>query len=203
MPTPRRRRCARFTEGIRRCSKARSCAGSSGVCAVASKRPAESPGPLCNGAEAPSGVLARRFRSAFGALPQPPLSGTASREGTAARGEPWARSRKTRRPAGSTSGAGASRTTRTRCGCSRASTPRLRDLQTWLGEDHNHALLRAAILAAPDRFGDASTTAVVLGCIAKHQSWLRGHALRLGHRLFSAKPADFRKSVGSWWPKGS
>jgi len=85
----------------------------------------------------------------------------------------------------------------------RARSQRLRDLQTWLGEDHNHALLRAAILAAPDRFGDASTTAVVLGCIAKHQSWLRGHALRLGHRLFSAKPADFRKSVGSWWPKGS
>jgi CHAD domain-containing protein len=85
----------------------------------------------------------------------------------------------------------------------RARAHRLRDLDGWLGEDHNQALLRSAILAEPDRFGDARSTAVVLGCIAKHQAWLRRHALRLGRRLFSVKPAEFRKSAAAWWPEES
>ncbi|HEX6738120.1 MAG TPA: CHAD domain-containing protein [Vicinamibacteria bacterium] len=75
----------------------------------------------------------------------------------------------------------------------------LRRLETWLGEDHNQAILRAAILASPDRFGDARTTAVVLGCIIKRQAWLRERALKLGHRVFTAKPERFRQSARAWW----
>jgi CHAD domain-containing protein len=81
----------------------------------------------------------------------------------------------------------------------------LRRLEGWLGEDHNQALLRAAILASPDRFGDARTTAIVLGCIIKHQAWLRARALKLGHRVFTAKPERFRRSARAWWrprPRG-
>jgi CHAD domain-containing protein len=67
----------------------------------------------------------------------------------------------------------------------------LKKLEHWLGDDHNLAMLRAAILAAPHRFGDARTTDIVLGCIVKYQTWLRQRCLKLGRRVFAKKPAAF------------
>jgi hypothetical protein len=60
-------------------------------------------------------------------------------------------------------------------------------------------MLRADILSAPDRFGGARTTALVLGCIIKYQAWLRGRSLRLGRRLFALAPREFGRSVLAWW----
>jgi CHAD domain-containing protein len=87
-------------------------------------------------------------------------------------------------------------------------TPRARvrsldRLVDWLGEDHDHAMLRAALLASPERFGAAGATAAVLGSIVKRQARLRRSALGLGRRLFSAKPRSFRKKVGAWLPRES
>jgi CHAD domain-containing protein len=87
-------------------------------------------------------------------------------------------------------------------------TPRARArsldrLDEWLGEDHNQALLRATILAHPERFGAASATSAVLGSIVKRQGYLRGRALRLGHRLFAVKPRRFRQAALAWWPRRS
>jgi hypothetical protein len=76
----------------------------------------------------------------------------------------------------------------------------LRELEEWLGNDHNEALLRGLLVASPERFGDARSIAIVLGCITKDQAWLRGRALRLGRRLFTLKPAEFSRSVTNWWP---
>jgi hypothetical protein len=76
---------------------------------------------------------------------------------------------------------------------SRAGT--LQKLEHWLGDDHNLAMLRAAILAAPDRFGGARTTDIVLGCIVKYQGWLRQRCLKLGHRIFARTAATFWKSL--------
>jgi CHAD domain-containing protein len=70
----------------------------------------------------------------------------------------------------------------------------LKKLERWLGDDHNLAMLRAAILAAPSRFGGARTTDIVLGCIVKYQAWLRARCLKLGRRVFAKKPATFWKS---------
>jgi CHAD domain-containing protein len=84
----------------------------------------------------------------------------------------------------------------------RARAKRLRRLEDWLGDDHNQALLRGILLASPDHFGDARSIAIVLGCITKHQAWLRGRALRAGRRLFTAKPAEFGRSVRAWWHAG-
>jgi hypothetical protein len=75
---------------------------------------------------------------------------------------------------------------------SRAGT--LKKLERWLGYDHNLAMLRTAILAAPDRFGDARATDIVLGCIVKYQGWLRERCLKLGHRVFARKAATFWES---------
>ena len=71
-------------------------------------------------------------------------------------------------------------------------------LEDWLGDDHNLAILRTTILAAPDRFGDARTTAVVLGCITRYQTWLRERALKLGRRLLAEKPGPFGESITAW-----
>ena len=75
-------------------------------------------------------------------------------------------------------------------------------LDEWLGEDHNHAVLRTIILAAPERFGSASAsaTSAVLGSIVKRQRYLRERSLRLGHRLFAEKPRLFREAAVAWWP---
>ncbi len=75
---------------------------------------------------------------------------------------------------------------------------RLKRLETWLGDDHNLALMRATILEAPPRFGDARATAVVLGCVAKYQAMLRRRALKLGDRLFTTRPRVFRDSIDRW-----
>jgi CHAD domain-containing protein len=79
----------------------------------------------------------------------------------------------------------------------------LKQLETWLGDDHNLVLLRAAILTAPSRFGDERTTAVVLGCLAKYHATLRRRALALGDRLFAGKPRVFQRSIDGWLRAGT
>jgi CHAD domain-containing protein len=79
---------------------------------------------------------------------------------------------------------------------------RLKQLEAWLGDDHNLVLLRATVLKAPARFGDEEATTVVLGCITKYHTTLRRRALKLGDRLFAAKPRDFRRSIDGWLNEG-
>jgi CHAD domain-containing protein len=74
----------------------------------------------------------------------------------------------------------------------------LKRLETWLGDDHNLVLLRGTILDNPTRFGDEKTTALVLGCVTKHQTSLRRRALKLGDRAFAQKPRAFRRLVARW-----
>jgi hypothetical protein len=78
---------------------------------------------------------------------------------------------------------------------------RLKQLETWLGDDHNLVMLRATILAAPARFGDERMTAVVLGCVAKYQTMLRRRALKSGRQLFASTPSAFGTQVNRWWRK--
>ena len=81
----------------------------------------------------------------------------------------------------------------------RARARRLRQLERWLGDDHDLAFLKTTILHRPDHFGDARATATVLGCIAKDQASLRRRALALGHRLFADKSRQFPQSLKAWW----
>jgi CHAD domain-containing protein len=76
---------------------------------------------------------------------------------------------------------------------------RLKRLQDWLGEHHNLALLRSAILEQPRQFGEARIVALILGCIDKRQATLRRRATRRGRQLFSRKPSSFRKQINRWW----
>jgi CHAD domain-containing protein len=78
----------------------------------------------------------------------------------------------------------------------------LKQLETWLGDDHNLTLLRRTILAGPSEYGSARATTLVLGCILRYQSLLRTRALRLGARLFRERPAHFQGVVKGWWTQG-
>jgi hypothetical protein len=81
----------------------------------------------------------------------------------------------------------------------RSRASKLRQLETWLGDDHNLVLLRMTILEAPARFGNRRQTAIVLGCVAEDQNRLRRRALKIGQRLFSKDKRAFRHSVERWW----
>jgi CHAD domain-containing protein len=79
---------------------------------------------------------------------------------------------------------------------------RLKQLETWLGDDHSLVVLRATILEAPARFGNERMTAVILGCVAKYQTTLRRRALKRGHQLFARRPSAFRTQIDRWWRQG-
>jgi CHAD domain-containing protein len=84
------------------------------------------------------------------------------------------------------------------------STPRSRArtldrLESLLGDDHDLAMLRALILAAPDRYGGARATTLVLGSITKRSAMLRKRALALGQRTFAKGAKEFDDAVVSWW----
>jgi CHAD domain-containing protein len=75
----------------------------------------------------------------------------------------------------------------------------LKQLEKWLGEDHNLVLLRTTILAHPRRFGDSQTVSATLGCIDKRMATLRSRALRRARRLFSGKAPAFKKDMRKAW----
>jgi len=76
---------------------------------------------------------------------------------------------------------------------------RLKELQDWLGDDHNLVVLRSVILESPHQFGRAHAVAVIVGCIDAHLAALRRRAIRRGRQLFARKPASFRKTIREWF----
>jgi len=85
----------------------------------------------------------------------------------------------------------------------RARARALERLGDFLGDAHDLTVLRATLLEAPERFGDARTIAITLGCIVKYQVLLRERALKLGHRLFRGKPGEIERSINAWWHERS
>jgi CHAD domain-containing protein len=75
----------------------------------------------------------------------------------------------------------------------------LKQLETWLGDDHNLVVLRDTILEEPSRFGTEAAIAVVLGCIEKYQATLRRRSLKEGRRLFERPPSEFRHQLERWF----
>jgi hypothetical protein len=76
---------------------------------------------------------------------------------------------------------------------------RLRQLQTWLGDDHNLAVLAAQLVARPSRFGSVGAIAPILGCIQVYQQQLRRRALRSGRGLFRITRRRFEALLEQWW----
>lgn len=75
----------------------------------------------------------------------------------------------------------------------------LKELETWLGDDHNLVVLRDLISAEPAAFGEAAMVDALLDLIDDREKELRRNSLSLGARLYDEKPKTFRRRVGHLW----
>jgi CHAD domain-containing protein len=76
---------------------------------------------------------------------------------------------------------------------------RLKDLETWLGDDHNLAVLIEKLKANPTRFGGANVVETFSEAAAKYQNELQRKAIDLGHELYAEKPKVFVQAVREMW----
>lgn len=75
----------------------------------------------------------------------------------------------------------------------------LHDLESWLGDDHNLAVLTQQMQDEPDRYGGKQNLDSFLPVIAHQQEELRSNSLALGQRLYEEKPRDFARRMEKLW----
>jgi CHAD domain-containing protein len=75
----------------------------------------------------------------------------------------------------------------------------LKDLETWLGDDHNLVVLRERITAAPASFGKQEDVAMMMQLIEEYQAELRAKALPLAERIYQEKPSEFTGNLRQLW----
>lgn len=75
----------------------------------------------------------------------------------------------------------------------------LKDLETWLGEDHNLAVLRERVKAEPDFYGSQEDIALLDELIVRYQTELRQQSLSLAERIYEEKPREFRRRMKHLW----
>lgn len=71
----------------------------------------------------------------------------------------------------------------------------LKQLEDWLGIDHNLEVLRAK--------ADAQAGALLLPLIDRYQEELRARALEIGEPLYRQRPGHFRRGVEELWQAGA
>ena len=75
----------------------------------------------------------------------------------------------------------------------------LKDLEDWLGNDHNLTVLRDRIAAEPAFFGKEKQIDLTFDLIARYQKELRANALPLAERIYEEKPRDFTRRMKHLW----
>lgn len=75
----------------------------------------------------------------------------------------------------------------------------LHDLESWLGDDHNLAVLTQQMQDEPDRYGGKQILDSFLPIAGHQQEELRSNALALGERLYEEKPRDFARRMEKLW----
>jgi CHAD domain-containing protein len=75
----------------------------------------------------------------------------------------------------------------------------LKDLETWLGDDHNLVVLREKLESKPEDYGDGKDIEVFLALADQHQKELRENAISLGQRVYEEKPRQFIKNIAKLW----
>lgn len=76
----------------------------------------------------------------------------------------------------------------------------LKDLETWLGDDHNLVILRDKLTTEPDLCADEKAAALAIRLIARRQKVLRRNALALGSRIYEdEKPREFSRRMKRLW----
>ena len=75
----------------------------------------------------------------------------------------------------------------------------LKDLETWLGNDHNLAVLRERVVAEPAFYGTRKDTDLLLDLIDRYQTELRDASMALAARVYADKPGEFVARMGHLW----
>ncbi|HZU25898.1 MAG TPA: CHAD domain-containing protein [Bryobacteraceae bacterium] len=75
----------------------------------------------------------------------------------------------------------------------------LKDLETWLGDDHNLVVLREKILSEPDLSADEKAASLATRLIERRQKELRKNSLALGARIYEEKPREFSRRMKRLW----
>jgi CHAD domain-containing protein len=74
-----------------------------------------------------------------------------------------------------------------------------KNLDTWLGNDHNLAVLRETIVADPGSYGQKKDIDLTLRLIGKYQKELREQSLILAARIYDEKPRAFTRRMAGLW----
>ncbi len=72
-----------------------------------------------------------------------------------------------------------------------ARTASLKDLESWLGEHHNLAVLGEKLEKHPEGFGDSAAVEIFLALAAGERRKLAQDSIALGRRLYHQKPKQF------------
>ncbi len=75
----------------------------------------------------------------------------------------------------------------------------LKDLETWLGEDHNLAVLSERLASDPAKYGAKRDLERVLRSIRDWQTMLREKALPVAERVYEEKPGEFVRRIKHLW----
>jgi hypothetical protein len=75
----------------------------------------------------------------------------------------------------------------------------LKQLETWLGDDHNLVVLREKLKARPEDFGGKAVVTAFLSLVEDYQKELRENSISLGERVYTEKPRAFVRSLGELW----
>jgi CHAD domain-containing protein len=75
----------------------------------------------------------------------------------------------------------------------------LKELETWLGEDHNLVMLGEKVLAEPAFYGNTEQIHFFGRVIDKYHKELRGSALAAGARIYEEKPRQFTARMQHLW----
>ncbi len=75
----------------------------------------------------------------------------------------------------------------------------LKELETWLGDDHNLIVLREKLESNPEDYGDEKDIQLFLTLAGEYQKELREKAISLGQRIYKEKPRQFTKNIAKLW----
>lgn len=75
----------------------------------------------------------------------------------------------------------------------------LKELETWLGEDHNLVVLREKVLAEPAFYGKEKDIDFFVHLLDRYHKELRDNAQSVGERIYEEKPRHFTSHMQHLW----
>ena len=75
----------------------------------------------------------------------------------------------------------------------------LKQLEDWLGSDHNLEVLRARVAAEPAFYGTPEEIELLMNLIARREKELRASSRTIGDRIYVESPTAYRKRLHGVW----